>query len=99
MSGSGTGRRAGNSKHDAGSEMIYDLGGFVLSLALLLGYHGYLRLRLRGDPGYTVHEVTRNTRVLWVETVMSSDECDVLAVQTLPDDVPLTVEGLSRWWK
>lgn len=60
---------------------------FCTFAALLLGYHGYLRLRLRDDPGYTVHEVTRNTRVRWVETVMSSDECDVLAVQTLSNSV------------
>lgn len=41
--------------------MIYDLGGFVLSLTLLLKYHGYLRLRLRDDPGYAVYEVTTDT--------------------------------------
>jgi uncharacterized membrane protein len=58
-----------------------------VSLTLFAGYHFYLRWRLRHDPFHTSHAVNSFARVKWVETIMSSEKRDVLAVQTLRNSV------------
>jgi hypothetical protein len=46
-----------------------DIAAFGASLALLAAYHGYLRYRLRQDPGYTIQRVNNLVRTAWVEDV------------------------------
>ena len=65
------------------SKFSYDLICFVLSVALLVLYHVYLRNKVRKDPTYTVQAINRAARALWVETMMSSGKPDVIPVQTL----------------
>ena len=55
---------------------MVDLIAFIGSLALLVGYQFFLRLRLRGDPLYSVHGVNKATRAAWVEAVMASGKSD-----------------------
>jgi uncharacterized membrane protein len=64
-----------------------DVGCLVLSLAMVLAYHGYLRRQLKREPGTSVHAMNARARVRWVETVMASGRMDVLAVQTLRNSV------------
>jgi uncharacterized membrane protein len=59
-----------------------DIIGFAISLALLIGYHGYVRYRLSKDPGYTVQSVNNRVRRAWVENIMQRQD-GILAVQTL----------------
>jgi uncharacterized membrane protein len=59
-----------------------DLTAFVASVALLAGYHIYVRIRIRLDPNYTVQAVHAVARAAWVESVMA-EKRDILAVQTL----------------
>lgn len=57
---------------------------FGLSLALIFGYHLYLRYRLRHDPSYTIQAINRLARESWVENIMADRERQgILAVQTL----------------
>jgi uncharacterized membrane protein len=63
--------------------LAYDTAGAVLAIVLLLLYHGYLRYKIRHNPAYTVQAVNRIARTAWVETIMTSGNKDVLAVQTL----------------
>ncbi len=60
-----------------------DLLAFGVSVGLLLGYHGYLRARLRRNPHYTIQAISNAARSAWVEMIMSNPNKDVLAVQTL----------------
>ena len=64
-----------------------DLVGAGLSLLLLIAYHALLRLKLRGDPLYTIQAVNALARAAWVETVMTAGNKDVLAVQTLRNSI------------
>lgn len=66
---------------------LLDLLSLGASLALFAGYHVYLRWRLRHDPFHTSHAINSFARAKWVETIMSSDKMDVLAVQTLRNSV------------
>lgn len=59
-----------------------DLIAFGMSAALLAGYQLFLRLKLRGNPTYTIQAVNAIARAAWVETVMRERK-DILAVQTL----------------
>ncbi|HJW27236.1 MAG TPA: DUF599 domain-containing protein [Rhodocyclaceae bacterium] len=59
-----------------------DLVSFLISVALLVAYHVYLRLRIRQTPTYTVQAVHNIARAAWVESVMKNGR-DILAVQTL----------------
>jgi uncharacterized membrane protein len=59
-----------------------DLIAIVLTAALLAGYQGFLRLKLRSNPAYTIQAVNVLARAAWVESVMR-DRKDILAVQTL----------------
>ncbi|HEX6005433.1 MAG TPA: DUF599 domain-containing protein [Burkholderiales bacterium] len=60
-----------------------DLYSFALSAALLVGYHLFLRYRLRHDPSYTIQAVNAAARLAWVEGIMTRPGQEVLAVQTL----------------
>jgi uncharacterized membrane protein len=66
---------------------MIDLIAALVTLLLLAGYHVLLRIRVKRDPLYTVHAVNVVAREAWVDTVMSSAEPDVLAVQTLRNSV------------
>ena len=43
-----------------------DLVSFIASTGLVIGYHLYLRLKLRGNPHYTIQAVNRSARTAWV---------------------------------
>lgn len=60
-----------------------DILGVAVSFLLLMIYHGYLYMRLRRDPHYTVQSVNRVVRRAWVESIMKDDSKPILAVQTL----------------
>lgn len=59
-----------------------DLIAFAVSAAMLLGYQLFLRVKLRGNPTYTIQAVNALARTAWVECVMRERK-DILAVQTL----------------
>ena len=61
-----------------------DVLAFIVSTALLLEYHAFLRAKLRRHPSYTVQAPDGLARAAWVETVMA-ERRDILAVQTLPN--------------
>lgn len=65
----------------------FDTVALVLSLLSFVAYHLLLAWRLRKNPFYTVHAVNNYARIKWVETVMSTEKLDVLAVQTLRNSV------------
>lgn len=65
----------------------FDVYALIISLMLVAAYHFYLRWRLRNDPFHTTHALNNYARLKWVETVMSSEKMDVLAVQTLRNSV------------
>lgn len=60
-----------------------DLLSFAVSALSLIAYHVFLRYKCRQDPLYTVQAVNRMAREAWVESVMESENKDILAVQTL----------------
>jgi uncharacterized membrane protein len=64
-----------------------DFFGAAVTLVLLVGYHVFLRARLRSDPLYTIQAVNAVARAAWVETIMNSTNKDVLAVQTLRNSI------------
>src|SRR3954469_22085842 len=64
-----------------------DLIGAGASILLLVGYHVFLRIKLRSDPLYTIQAVNALSRAAWVETIMTSANKDVLAVQTLRNSI------------
>lgn len=74
-----------------GNQLLQYLGNDIvaaaLSVAMLLGYHVFLQLRLRRDPLYTVQAVNALARAAWVESVMADGKKDVLAVQTLRNSI------------
>lgn len=59
-----------------------DMLAFIVSTALLVGYHVFLRMKLRENPTYTVQALNNMARSAWVKTVMA-ERRDILAVQTL----------------
>jgi uncharacterized membrane protein len=61
---------------------IYDLAGFVLSVAAVAIYQLYLGWRTRRDPASSAQDIMLTTRADWVQTVMR-ERRDILAVQTL----------------
>lgn len=61
----------------------FELLGFGISAALLLGYHLFLSARLRRNPHYTIQGVNRDARAAWVRHIMQDEGRSVLAVQTL----------------
>jgi len=64
-----------------------DLTGAGASLLLLVIYHVFLRVKLRRDPLYTIQAVNALARAEWVESVMTTGNKDVLAVQTLRNSI------------
>ena len=56
---------------------------FSSSLGLIVGYQLYLRYRLRNNPAYTIQAINSQAREIWVESIMTSSDRNVLAVQTL----------------
>lgn len=67
--------------------MIMDLGALSVALLMVAAYQTYMHWRLRHQPEYTVHAVTRAARAKWVEQVMNTTGMEVLAVQTLRNSV------------
>lgn len=65
------------------SLFVNDVMGVAAAAALILLYHGYLRYKIRHNPAYTVQAINKIARTAWVETIMTSGNKDVLAVQTL----------------
>ena len=57
------------------------------SVALIIGYHVFLTLRLRSDPLYTIQAATAAARTAWVESIMHNAGRDILAVQTLRNSI------------
>jgi len=60
-----------------------DISTFAGSLALLAGYHIYLRIRVSRDPSYTIQSVSNDAREAWVENMMAEKANGILGVQTL----------------
>jgi uncharacterized membrane protein len=56
------------------------------AIALVFGYHTFLRLRVRRDPGYTIQAVLNQGRAAWVERMMA-ENAGILAVQTLRNSI------------
>ena len=61
---------------------LSDLVAAAASVALVFGYHIFLRVRVRRDPGYTIQAVLNQGRAAWVERMMT-ESSGLLAVQTL----------------
>ena len=61
---------------------LSDLVAAAVSVVLVFGYHTFLRLRVRRDPGYTIQAVLNQGRAAWVERMMT-EHAGILAVQTL----------------
>jgi uncharacterized membrane protein len=62
---------------------ILDVSIFTASLAMIGGYHLYLRMRLRKDHSYTIQSVNATARIAWVDNIMSDKSNGILGVQTL----------------
>lgn len=65
------------------SEFSNDIASFILSAAMLVLYHFYLRYKTRKDPYYSVAEINVMARTVWVEVMMRSGKPDVIPIQTL----------------
>lgn len=61
----------------------FDIGAYLASLALIGGYHLFLRMQIRRDPSYTIQSINNTARSAWVENIMSDKSNGLLAVQTL----------------
>lgn len=64
-----------------------DLISFAFSAAILVAYHLFLRYKLKADSGYTMQAVNATARLAWVESMMSREGQEVLAVQTLRNSI------------
>ena len=62
---------------------ITDIIGFCASAVMLVGYHLYLRVKLRRNPHYTIQAVNRAARSAWVKGIMQDESKGILGVQTL----------------
>lgn len=60
-----------------------DLMAFALSAAIVAAYYGFLNMKVRANPTYTIHGVNALARSLWVEHIMRNASKDVMAVQTM----------------
>ena len=65
---------------------LSDLIALTFSSAILVGYHLFLRLRVRRNPNYTIQAILNQGRVAWVERMMKDKE-SILAVQTLRNSI------------
>ena len=59
-----------------------DVVSFLISVALVIAYHVFLRIKIKKTPAYTVQAVNVIARTAWVETIMEREN-GILAVQTL----------------
>lgn len=60
-----------------------DIISFVVSVALLVIYHLFVRYKIRKNPAYTIQAVNNIARAAWVREIMTTQGKEVLAVQTL----------------
>jgi uncharacterized membrane protein len=60
-----------------------DFIALALSAAIVATYYGFLNMKVRNDPTYTIHGVNALARSLWVEHIMRNPSKDVMAVQTM----------------
>ena len=67
--------------------MKYDLIAFLVSCLLILTYYLYLGIRTRRAPDSSVHTLNARIRERWADMVMSKDNMEILAVQTLRNSV------------
>lgn len=61
---------------------LSDLLAAIFSVGIVVGYHFYLRLRVRQNPDYTIQALLNKGRAQWVARMMAERE-GILAVQTL----------------
>jgi len=67
--------------------MSYDIMAFLLSGVLILAYYLYLNRRSRRAPHSSVHALNAMIRERWVDMIMTQDNKEILAVQTLRNSV------------
>lgn len=67
-------------------ETLIDLVTGLLSLALIISYEIWLRLRTNRDPLHSLSAATALARAAWVERIMASGE-HIVAIQTLRNSV------------
>jgi uncharacterized membrane protein len=67
--------------------MVHDVIAFAASTLLVLLYYSYLTWRTRRQPHFTVHAMNAKVRQRWVEMIMSGENKEILAVQTLRNSV------------
>jgi uncharacterized membrane protein len=60
-----------------------DVMAFAISAAIVAAYYGFLNMKVRANPTYTIHGVNALARSLWVENIMRNSNKDVMAVQTM----------------
>jgi uncharacterized membrane protein len=64
-------------------DVFNDIVSFAASTSLVVGYHLYLRIKLRRNPDYTIQAVNRTARTAWVNGIMRDESRSILAIQTL----------------
>lgn len=62
---------------------LTDLSMFLLSMAILMAYHAYLKRRLCRNPDYSIQAHNRMARTVWAQYVMQNESRGILAIQTL----------------
>ncbi|WP_310447951.1 DUF599 domain-containing protein [Thiobacillus sp.] len=60
-----------------------DFMAFAVSAAIVAAYYGFLNMKVRANPTYTIHGVNALARTLWVEHIMRNSSKDIMAVQTM----------------
>jgi uncharacterized membrane protein len=65
---------------------LAEFAAAAASLAILIAYHFYVRVKARANPAYTIQAVINRGRGAWVERVMRDRE-GILAVQTLRNSI------------
>jgi uncharacterized membrane protein len=60
-----------------------DFMAFAVSAAIVAAYYGFLNMKVRTNPTYTIHGVNALARSLWVEHIMRNSSKDIMAVQTM----------------
>jgi uncharacterized membrane protein len=60
-----------------------DFMAFAVSAAIVAAYYGFLNMKVRANPTYTIHGVNALARSLWVEHIMRNTNKDIMAVQTM----------------
>jgi uncharacterized membrane protein len=67
--------------------MSYDFMAFMASWLLILIYYLNLGRRIRRSPDSSVHVLNARIREQWVDMIMSKENMEILAVQTLRNSV------------